>query len=96
MEPPTFSIDQSSLYYWKKNSENNQEQLKKIIFTQYSQNDKGDDNPHWIQEFHIGTIMNMSELTINDFEQPVPFEQYIVKDKLYETVIHCSVAYRKK
>ena len=38
---------------------------------------------HWIDEFNIGTIMHMSELTLSDFEQTLPIEEYIFKDKLY-------------
>lgn len=48
---------------------------------------------HWIDEFNIGTIMHMSELSIKDFENCLPIEEYIFKDKLYETVIYCSVAH---
>jgi hypothetical protein len=93
------SRDKSSFYYWQKNPENNEEQVKRKFVTS-----KTGDNckrsilgvnkiVHWIDEFNIGTIMHMSELSINDFEQTLPIEEYIFKDKLYETVIHCSVAH---
>ena len=99
MEPLNLSIDKSSFYYWQKNPENNEEQVKKkFVFSKSSDNCKRsilgvNKMAHWIDEFNIGTIMHMSELAINDFEHTLPIEEYIFKDKLYETVIHCSVAH---
>lgn len=37
--------------------------------------------------------MHMSELSVKEFESPLPIEEFIFKDKLYETVIYCSVAH---
>jgi hypothetical protein len=98
-EPITLNIDKSAFYYWEKNPDNNEEQVKKKFVS-------GKDHTsckrsilgvnkinHWIDEFNIGTIMHMSEFSINDFEHPLPLEEYIFKDKLYEIVIYCSVAH---
>jgi hypothetical protein len=38
---------------------------------------------HWIDEFNIGTIMHFSEMNISDFENPIPMEEYLFKDRLY-------------
>lgn len=37
--------------------------------------------------------MHMSEFKISNFEKPLPIEEYVFKDKLFETVIYCSVAH---
>jgi hypothetical protein len=36
--------------------------------------------------------MHFSEMSISDFEDNVPMEENIFKDKLYELVIYCSMA----
>ena len=69
----TLNIDKSSFYYWQKNPENNEEQVKKkFVQGKSSYNCKRsilgvNKMAHWIDEFNIGTIMHMSEMTINDF-----------------------------
>jgi hypothetical protein len=93
------SKGKSEFYYWQKNPENNEEQVKrKFVSGKQGESCKRSilgvhKITHWIDEFNIGTIMHMNELTINDFEQTLPIEEYLFKDKLYETVIHCSVAH---
>lgn len=37
--------------------------------------------------------MRMSELKAETFDKIVPMEEYLFKDKLYESVIHCSLAF---
>lgn len=37
--------------------------------------------------------MHFSEMNINDFDNTVPIEEYLFKDKLYELVIYCSMAH---
>lgn len=37
--------------------------------------------------------MRMSELKAESFDKIVPMEEYLFKDKLYQTVIHCSLAF---
>jgi hypothetical protein len=85
-------------YYWEKNPEQNEEQVKKK-FIPHSENSNCkrsilgvSKSTHWIDEFNIGTIMHFSEMTINDFENNVPMEEYLFKDRLYELVIYCSMA----
>lgn len=48
---------------------------------------------HWIDEFNIGTIMHFSEMAISDFENAIPMEENLFKDRLYELVIYCSMAH---
>ena len=37
--------------------------------------------------------MRMGELRIESLEKIIPIEEYLFKDKLYEIVIHCSLAF---
>jgi hypothetical protein len=37
--------------------------------------------------------MHFSEMSINDFENAIPMEEYLFKDRLYELVIYCSMAH---
>lgn len=37
--------------------------------------------------------MRMAEVRSEVFDKIVPMEEYLFKDKLYETVIHCSLAF---
>lgn len=37
--------------------------------------------------------MHFSEMNINDFDNPIPMEEYLFKDRLYELVIYCSMAH---
>lgn len=37
--------------------------------------------------------MRMAEVKAEVFDKVVPMEEYLFKDKLYETVIHCSLAF---
>jgi hypothetical protein len=46
-----------------------------------------------VDEFNIGSIMRMSEVRPEVFDKIIPMEEYLFKDKLYETVIHCSLAF---
>lgn len=77
-EPLTNKNDKISFYYWEKNPENNEEQVKKK-FVPSKSNDECKRSilgvnkmTHWIDEFNIGTIMHMSELSVKDFESPLP------------------------
>ena len=48
---------------------------------------------NWINSFNIGTIMHINEFHLEDFHKPSPLEEYVFKDKIYETVIYCSLAH---
>lgn len=48
---------------------------------------------HWVDDFNIGSIMKMGLLKTENFDKVVPMEEYLFKDKLYELVIHCSLAF---
>lgn len=37
--------------------------------------------------------MRMGEVRSEAFDKIVPMEEYLFKDKLFETVIHCSLAF---
>ena len=37
--------------------------------------------------------MHLNMISLEDFEQTLPMEEYFFKDKLYEIVILCAVAY---
>jgi len=37
--------------------------------------------------------MHFSEMGLSDFEETVPMEEYLFKDKLFELVIYCSMAH---
>lgn len=65
-EPVVLTIDKSSFYYWQKNPENNEEQVKKKFVSGKDSNSCKrsilgvNKMTHWIDEFNIGTIMHMS------------------------------------
>ena len=44
-------------------------------------------------EFNIDTIMHISQFHIEDFDTPAPIEEYVFRDRIYETVIYCSLAH---
>ena len=37
--------------------------------------------------------MKIQEYYLDDFEKPSPIEEYVFKEKIYETVIYCSLAH---
>lgn len=99
LNQPLKNKQRSAFYYWQKNPEQNEEQVKKK-FIPHSENNNCkrsilgvSKSSHWIDEFNIGTIMHFSEMTINDFDGSVPIQEYLFKDKLYQLVIYCSMAH---
>jgi hypothetical protein len=54
----------SSFYFWEKNPQKNEEQLKKTFLPQNNQNSRRsilgvNKQSHWVDEFNIGSIMRM-------------------------------------
>lgn len=103
---PLKKKERSAFYYWEKNPEQNEEQVKKKFIPHHNSLavSEGGNNckrsilgvsksSHWIDEFNIGSIMHFSELHITDFENLLPMEEYLFKDKLLEIVIYCSMAH---
>jgi hypothetical protein len=57
----------STFYFWERNPQKNEEQLKKTFLPQSNNNSKRsilgvNKQNHWVDEFNIGSIMRMSEL----------------------------------
>ena len=61
------NFQKSSFYYWQKNPENNEEQIKKKFIGMKTQEECKrtilgvNKTNHWIDEFNIGTIMHINE-----------------------------------
>ena len=77
-EPFKEEKEKRAFYYWLKNPENNEQQVKKR-FLKSNDNCKRsilgvNKSLHWIDEFNIGSIMHMNEIKIIDFEQNLPIE----------------------
>ena len=95
----SFAEGKETFYYWAKNPEKNEEQvIKKYVGTQESEVGKRSilgvtKSRNWINEFNIGTIMHISQFHIEDFDKPAPIEEYVFRDRIYETVIYCSLAH---
>ena len=88
----------SSFFFWEKNPQKNEEQLKKTFLPQNNTNSRRsilgvNKQTHWVDEFNIGSIMRMSEVKPEIIDKIIPMEEYLFKDKLYELVIQCSLAF---
>jgi hypothetical protein len=81
--------ERGMFYYWEKNPEQNEEQVKKKFIPHGENNNCKrsilgvSKSSHWIDEFNIGSIMHFSEMNISDFDASIPMEEYLFKDKLY-------------
>lgn len=101
LDEPLKTNDRSAFYYWEKNPEQNEEQVKSRFISNHNENSSNckrsilgvSKSSHWMDEFNIGTVMHFTEASINDFDSTVPIEEYLFKDKLYELVIYSSMAH---
>lgn len=89
-----------TLYFWKKNPENNEKHLRKELNAEKKSNEnkrsllgvKSDKN-EWIENFNIGSIMHMNPLKNEEFSFYGDFNYEISKDKLLEKVIFVSICF---
>lgn len=69
----------SSFYFWEKNPQKNEEQLKKSFLPQNSSQSRRsilgvNKQNHWVDEFNIGSIMRMGEVKPESIDRPIPME----------------------
>lgn len=59
----------SNFYFWQRNPQKNEQQLKKLFLPQNNNNSKRsilgvNKQNHWVDQFNIGSIMRMSEIKV--------------------------------
>lgn len=89
-----------SLYFWKKNPENNEKHLRNELNAQRDVNlnkrsllgVKAETN-QWIESFNIGSIMHMNPIKYEEFNFAGDFNYEISKNKLLEKVIFESICF---
>lgn len=87
-----------SLYYWKKNPENNERDLRKELNAP-KENKNGNkrsllglkaESTEWIENFNIGSIMHMNPVKYDEFSYFGDLNYEISKNQLLEKVSFCQ------